>query len=125
MLNLNLKKLAEIKAPGRTFLSLYLSGPQSIPLLKKKLEKFRLLLKNNEKDEREYFDKNTKTVDEYLKKNPLKTGALCIFACKEIEFFQAVFLPSLVCDIVRIDSCPYMGAYSNRIYSRRTGCRRA
>lgn len=108
MLNLNLKELAEIKAPGRTFLSIYLSGPRSIPLLRKKLIKFHSLLKSNEKDEREYFDKNTKTVEEYLKKNPLKTGSICIFACKEIDFFQTVFLPSLVSDIIRIDSCPYI-----------------
>jgi len=79
-----------------------------MPLLKKKLNKFRSLLKGNEKNERDYFDKNTTIVEEYLKKNLLTTGSLCIFVCKEIDFFQTVILPALVSDIVRIDSCPYI-----------------
>lgn len=109
MLNLNLKKLAEIKAPARTFLSIFLSGPQSIPLLEKKLDKLRPLMKScSEKDEREYFDDNIKAVEEYLKKNPLTNGALCLFVCKEINFFQTISLPSLETDIVRIDTCPYI-----------------
>jgi peptide chain release factor subunit 1 len=109
MLNLNLKKLAEMKAPERTFWSIYLSGPCSIPVLEKKLAKIRSLLKNcNGKDEREYFDENAKTVEEYLKKNPLTTGSLGIFVCKQIDFFQAVLIPSEMDDIVWIDSCPYI-----------------
>ena len=109
MLNLNLKKLAEMKAPERTFWSIYLSGPQAIPALEKKLAKIRSLMKNcNGKDEREYFDENAKTVDEYLKKNPLTTGSLGIFVCRQIDFFQAVLIPSEVEDIVWIDSGPYI-----------------
>lgn len=108
LLNLNLKKLAEIKAPARTFLSIYLSGSHAIPLLEKKLNKLRSLLKGCNGIELEYFDKNIKTVEDYLKKNPLITGSLCIFACKEIDFFQTVSLSSSVSDIVRIDACPYI-----------------
>ena len=62
----------------------------------------------SEKDEREYFDEQTKAVEEYFKKNPLTNGALCIFICKEINYFQTISLPSLENDIVRIDTCPYI-----------------
>ena len=104
MINLDLKKLAEMTVPERSFLSLYLSGSQSISDLKKKLIKVRRVLKSNEvrKDEREYFDENVKTVEEYLHKYPLKTGALCLFTCQAIGFFQAIMLPAPVNDVIRI-----------------------
>jgi peptide subunit release factor 1 (eRF1) len=110
LLNLDLKKLAEMTAPERTFLSIFLSGSHSITELEIKLNKLRRVLKNNKtrKDEREYFDENVKTVKEYFKKNPLKTGSLCIFTCQAINFFQAIWLPVPVNDIVRIDSYPYI-----------------
>lgn len=110
MLNLDLKKLAEMMAPERTFLSIYVSGPHSVTELGKKLVKLRRVLKSNgtRNDEREYFDENVKTVEEYLKKNPLKTGSLCIFSCQAINFFQAIELPTPVADFVRIDSYPYI-----------------
>jgi len=110
LLNLDLKNLAKITAPERTFLSIFLSGSHSITELEKKLNKLRRVLKSNEdnKDEREYFDENVKTVEEFFKKDPLRTGPLCIFTCQAIDFFQAIWLPAPVNDIVRIDFCPYI-----------------
>ena len=110
LINVNLKKLAEMMAPERTFLSIFISGAHSIPELKKKLNKLRRVLKSNEanKDEREYFDENVRTVEEYLQNNPLKTSSLCIFTCQAINFFQAIYLPAPVNDYVRIDSYPYI-----------------
>jgi peptide subunit release factor 1 (eRF1) len=110
LLNLDLKKLAELSAPERTFLSIFMSGPHSRTVLEKKLTQLRRVLKSNEasKDEREYFDENVKTVEEYFAKNPFKTGSLCIFTCQAINFFQAIWLPAPVKDLVRIDSCPYI-----------------
>ena len=110
MLNLDLIKLAETTAPERTFLSIFLSGPHSVHELEKKLNKLRRVLNSNKerKDEREYFDENVKTVEDYLKNNSLKTGSLCIFTCQSIDFFQAIWLPAPVNDIVRIDSSPYI-----------------
>ena len=110
MLNLDLTKLAEMTAPERTFLSIFLSGSHPKTDLEKKLNRLRRALKSDKanKDEREYFDENVKTVEEYLKKNPLRTGSLCIFTCQAIDFFQAILLPSPVNDIIRIDSYPYI-----------------
>jgi len=109
MLNPELKILAEIKAPERTFLSIYISGPDSISAVEKKLIKIRALMKNsNEKSEHENFEENVADVEKYLKKNPLKTGSLGIFACKQLDFFQTVTLESEVDGIVWIDSSPYI-----------------
>jgi peptide chain release factor subunit 1 len=110
LLNPDLKKLAAITAPERTFLSIFLYGPHSITELEKKLNKLSRVLKSDKdrKNEREYFDENVKTVEEYLKKYPFKTGSLCIFTCQAIGFFQAILLTAPVNDFVRIDSYPYI-----------------
>ena len=109
MLDIDLKKLTEIKTQGRTFLSIYISGPNNISLLERKLDKLGSLIKNcSNKEEQENFDKNKRDVEEYLKKNPLKKGGLCIFTCKEINYFQAISLPSSNKDIIKIDDCPYI-----------------
>ncbi len=109
-LNVNLVNIAEMVAPDRTFLSIYLAGPHSVNELDKKLNKLRLLLKsdNIQKDELEYFEENIKTVEEYLKKNPIKSGSLCIFACKEIDYFETISIPEILKDIIRIDSKAYI-----------------
>ncbi|MEI6602634.1 MAG: Vms1/Ankzf1 family peptidyl-tRNA hydrolase [Clostridia bacterium] len=109
MLNLNLKELAEITAPERSFWSIYLSGPHSVPIIEKKIAKIHSLMKNcRGKEELEYFDENARDIEKYLQKNPVKTGPLGIFACKQLNFFQTVEIPSEVADIVWIDACPYI-----------------
>ncbi|MDA8441868.1 MAG: Vms1/Ankzf1 family peptidyl-tRNA hydrolase [Peptococcaceae bacterium] len=110
MSNFDLKRLAELTAPEQTFLSIFLSGPHSAVELEKKFDKLRHVLKSTEanKGELEHFDANVKTVAEYLKKNPLQTGSLCILACQAINFFQAIALPEPINDVIRIDSSPYI-----------------
>jgi peptide chain release factor subunit 1 len=85
---INLRELAKISGPDRAFLSLYLSRPESLEKLEKRIRNARSLLKDS-KDELEYFDENIKLVREYLKKNPLESGGLCIFACWALDFFKA------------------------------------
>lgn len=108
--DVDLRALAEMTAPERAFLSVYLSGPQSVPDLDKKLQKARKLLDKDDtaKDEREYFDRNAAAVNEYLERNPLTSGALCIFSCWVLDFFQPIPLQAPVRDIVRVDSSPYI-----------------
>jgi len=52
----DLRKLAEMTAPGRAFLSVYLAGPRSAADLDKRLQKVRRVLKGGgpEEDEREH-----------------------------------------------------------------------
>lgn len=109
-LNLDLKKLAQITAPESSFLSIFLSGSHSLSEFEKKLYKLRRIIKNSspENTDLDYFDENIKTVKEFLTKNPLKNGSLCIFTCKPIDFFQAIWIPETVNNIIRIDSCPYI-----------------
>ena len=108
--DVNLRKLTEMTTPGRTFLSVYLAGPHSTTELKNRFQKVRRVLKGGraEKDEREHFDENVKSVLNYLERNPLKSGSLCIFSCRTLNFFQAVSLMAPVKDLVWIDSSPFI-----------------
>lgn len=108
--DINLRKLTEMTTPERTFLSVYLAGPRSTTGLKNRFQKMRRVLKGErvEKDEREHFDENVKAVSNYLERNPLQSGSLCIFSCWALDFFQAIPLTASVNDLVWIDSSPYI-----------------
>jgi len=73
----NLRKLKEMTASERTFLSVYLAGPHSASELEHGFQKVRRVLKSGcaEKDEREHYHQNVKVVLNYLKRNPLKSEA--------------------------------------------------
>jgi hypothetical protein len=55
--DVDLKKIAEMTAPERTYLSVYIAGGHSLGDLEKKFHKVRSMLKGGgiEKDEREYL----------------------------------------------------------------------
>lgn len=108
--SIDLRELAEMTAPERAFLSVYIAGPQSVAGLGKRFQKVRRVLKGGgaEKDEREHFDENAKAVEKYLDRNPLESGSLCMFSCWVLDFFQAAPLTAPVDDLVWIDSSPYI-----------------
>jgi len=108
--NIDLTKLSEISTTDKTFLSLYISNPRSLQNLEKNIEQIRRVLKSNEteKDEREHFEENVNAVKKYLKKNPLKSGSLCIFSCWGLDFFQAYELAVPLKDLLWFDSSPYI-----------------
>jgi peptide chain release factor subunit 1 len=85
---IDLKELAKVSGPDRAFLSLYLSRPESLDRLEKRIKTARSMLGDN-KDELEYFDENIRMVREYLEKNPFELGGLCIFACWALDFLRA------------------------------------
>ena len=75
--DVDLRQLADITAPERAFLSVYLAGPQSVQNVEGRFQKARRVLTGAAaKDEREHFDQNVKVVREYLERNPLKSGSL-------------------------------------------------
>jgi len=109
--DLDLRRLAEMSASERAFLSVYLAGPASARGLPGTFERLRRLLRSAGdagKDEREHFDENVRLVESYLGREPLKSGSLCLLACWALDFFQAVPLPALVADLVWVDSSPYI-----------------
>jgi len=107
---IELRELAEITAPERAFLSVYLSGPRSVDQLDRRIRDLRRVLKGGgaEKDEREHLDQNVEMVRDYLSKNPLTSGSLCIFSCWVLDFFRAIPLAAPTKDLVWVDSSPYI-----------------
>ncbi len=108
--DINLRELADIKAPGRAFLSVYIAGRHSLVNLEKRLHRVRNMLKGGgiEKDEREYFDENVNAVMRYLGQNPLESGSLCIFSCRALDFLKVIPLTAPVKDLIWINSSPYI-----------------
>ena len=108
--DVDLRKLAGLTAPQRAFLSVYLARPRSVARLDKRLREARRVLRGGgaEKDEREFFDQNVGLVRDYLARNPLTSGSLCLFACWALDFFEAVAVAAPVADLVWVDSSPYI-----------------
>jgi peptide chain release factor subunit 1 len=106
----DLRKLAEMAAQERVFLSVFLAGPHSVSELEAGFRRVRHALKGEDavKDERDHFDENVEAVWEYLEKEPIKSGSLCMFSCRINDFFLAVPLNAPVNDLVWIDSSPYI-----------------
>ena len=105
-----LRELSELEAPERAFLSVYLAGPSSLDGLEGRFTHLRRALAGEEaeRNERDHFDENVKLVRDYLKKNPLKTGSLCLFACWAIDFFKAIPLSTRLEDFIAVDSSPFI-----------------
>jgi peptide subunit release factor 1 (eRF1) len=108
--DIDLRELADMKAPERAFLSLYIAGRHSMADLEKRLSKIGNMLKGGgiEKDEREHFDENVRAVKSYLGQHPLQSGSLCIFSCRALDFFKVIPLTAPVKDLVWIGSSPYI-----------------
>jgi peptide chain release factor subunit 1 len=104
---INLRELAKVTAPDRAFLSLYLSDAGALESLEKRIGNTRALLKDN-RDEVEYFDENIKLVEKYLKKNPVESGGICIFACWALDYFEAFPIEVDIPDLIIVDSSPYI-----------------
>jgi len=107
----DLRSLAELTAPERAFLSVYLSRPKAVGELDRRFKAVRRALKaggEEARDEREHFDENVKLVRDYLDKHPPKSGSLCLLACWVLDFFKAIPLAAPVPDLVMIDASPYL-----------------
>ncbi|MCK4666046.1 hypothetical protein KAU33_04830 [Candidatus Dependentiae bacterium] len=103
----DLKKLSKMTSPDRAFLTIYISGKNSLKSFDKWVKKTRVLVKVN-KDELEYFDENMKFVENYFDKNPLKSGGLCIFSCWALNYFEVIPITVPIPDIFWVDSSPYI-----------------
>jgi len=105
----DLRALAELSAPERAFLSVYLAGPQSMAWLEHEFQRVRRVLKGGaERDERDHFDENVKAIREYLKQHALKSGSLCLLSCWALDYLKAISLGAPVKDLVWIDASPYI-----------------
>lgn len=104
---IDLRKLAEMTSNDRAFLSIYISGPQSIQKIEKRLESLKKIVKGNH-DEHRHMEENMKMVHQYLQNNPMEKGGLCIFCCWLLDYLEAIPLEAPVEDMVMVDSSPFI-----------------
>ena len=106
----DLRRLADMNAPERAFLSVYLAGPQSAETLEKRLARLRRTLsaEGPERSERDHFDQNAAMVNDHLEKHRLTSGSLCVFACWALDYFEAIPLTAPATDRLCIDSSPFI-----------------
>lgn len=123
--DIDIRKLSELDAPERAFLSVYISSPETAARLPGEFSRLRRCLSGkgacasgnvpktapdeiSADDEKIYFDENVRLLNEYLEKHKLKKGGIAIFACWAIDFFAAYPLDAPLPDIIWVDSSPYV-----------------
>ena len=102
---IDLRRLSEMTSNDRAFLSIYLSCPDSLNAIRKRLKNIEKMLRENS-DESKHFSENMKLVNDHLSKVPYESGGLCIFCCWLNDFFEVHNLDIPVGDIVWVDSSP-------------------
>lgn len=106
---IDLRALAERQGPERAFLSLYLSGPDALASLDRRIGNVRRLLADNPA-EQEYFEENLKMVRDFLETFSFDgdAKALCLFACWATDYLEAYPLERSGPDLLWVDSSPYI-----------------
>jgi len=104
--HIDLRRLAELNAPDRSFVSLYLTGARALDNLERRIRTTRKLLVND--DEHTYFNENMALIEGYLEDDP-PSGPIVIFACWALDLIEAYPLEvPLKEDLLWVDSSPYI-----------------
>ncbi len=108
--NDDLRRLSDMCLSERAFLSVYLADPRSVKGLDPRLKELERSLKAEGllDVERGYLKENAAMVKVHLEKHPLESGSLCIFACRALDYLEAISLAAPVEDFVRLDSSPFV-----------------
>lgn len=105
--DLDLKTFADLEGPERAFLTLYLSGPDSVQALDARFRSIRTLLDGNEA-EMEHFEENLKLLDPLLEDLSFDTPSVAVFVCWALDVAQTLPLTVEVPDKVWMGSGPYI-----------------
>lgn len=105
--DLDLKTFADLEGPERAFLTLYLSGPESVVALDQQLRSIRALLAGNEA-ELEHFEQNVKLLQPLLGGLSFDTPSIAVFVCWALDIAKTLPLTVEVPDKVWMGSSPYI-----------------
>ncbi len=103
---IDLQTLAGQEGPERAFVSLYLSGRDSLDKLDERIRNVRGLL--DDEAEREHFEENLRLIREKLDGYAFNGGGLCVFACWANDYLEAFPLEKPGPDLLWVDSSPYI-----------------
>ena len=105
--DIDLQELAALEAPERAFLTLYLSGPDSVGRLASTFQSIRALVAGHEA-EREHFEQNLKLLDPLLADLSLEAPSTVVFVCWALDVAKAFPLTVEVPDKVWVGDAPYI-----------------
>lgn len=105
--DLDLQHLADLEAPERAFLTLYLSDAESVQSLDHEFQTIRALLAGHEA-EAEHFEQNLKLLQPLLNDTALDTPSTVFFVCWALDVAKAFPLSVAVPDKVWMGDAPYI-----------------
>lgn len=105
--DLDLKHLADLEAPERAFLTLYLAGTDSVRALDQTFRSIRALLAGNEA-EAEHFEQNLKLLEPLLDEATFEAPSTVFFVCWALDVAKAFPLTATVPDKVWMGDAPYI-----------------
>ena len=101
----HLRALAELQSAERAFMSVYLTGAESLSWLHHRFRKVRTLLLP---DEQAHFDENERLAREVLDTHRFDGAGLCAFVCWANDFVEVHPLSAISRDLLWVDSSPYI-----------------
>lgn len=104
--DIDLRELSELSSPDKAFLSIYVSEPESLDKMMKKLDRMEKVIENS--DEVKHLQENKKMIREYFESNPGPKQNTCIFCCWLLDYLETYTMEHSLGDIIRVDSSPYI-----------------
>lgn len=105
--DLDLKHLADLEAPERAFLTLYLAGPESVKSLDQTFRSIRALLADHEA-ETEHFEQNVALLEPLLADASFESPSTVFFVCWALDVAKAFPLTVAAPDKVWMGDAPYI-----------------
>lgn len=104
--NIDIRELAEMSGAERAFVTLYISGAESLNTLRDREDKVRCLL-DEQPQEREHFDESMRMIRDALEESPPQ-GGMAFFASWALDFLAGYRLEVAPADLLWVDSSPYV-----------------
>lgn len=102
-----LQQLAEMEAPERAFLTVYLSSPKAFEKLGPRIDEVRRVL-SDAPEEREHFERSLEQVEEWLEEHPFDDEGRVVFACWALDFVRGFPLAVAPRDRLWLGSSPFI-----------------
>ena len=102
-----LQQLAEMEAPERAFLTVYLSSPDAFDSMKGRIEEVRGVLAGVP-EELEHFERSLELVRGWLEENPPADAGAVVFACWALDFVRGFPLAVAPRDRLWLGSSPFI-----------------
>ena len=109
--DIDLRRLAELEAPERAFVSYYFSGPERLSALEQRIGRVRQVLAGQE-TELEHFDRSIEMVQSWLEENPPKESG-CVLACWALDLCEAHIIGLPLPDYLYVGEAPYIRPLAN------------